>query len=71
MERDPAIQKVVDKMSENMFGISQSEAQKENICVCCKTKVDPTKDFRNEISMREWFISNFCQQCQDKTFGVD
>jgi hypothetical protein len=28
-------------------------------------------DFRNALSIREYRISGFCQECQDTIFGID
>ena len=35
-------------------------------CTWCKTKV---KKFKDQISVKEYFISGLCQDCQDKTFA--
>ena len=34
-------------------------------CTWCKTQV---KKFKDQISVKEYFISGLCQDCQDKTF---
>jgi len=39
----------------------------KGLCPFCKKKVD-VKEFRDEISKREFGISGLCQKCQDKTF---
>lgn len=39
-------------------------------CIWCSKKFK-IEDLRNEISMREFKISGFCQKCQDATFGED
>ncbi len=41
-----------------------------NECIWCGEEID-IESFRNEISRREYRISRFCQECQDKTFGED
>ena len=51
---------------EHMFGTRT--ALEQNVCVFCGK---PAVKFRNEISLREYNISGLCQECQDKTFGVD
>lgn len=38
------------------------------LCPFCNKKVD-MKDFRDELSKREFGISGICQKCQDETFG--
>jgi len=35
-------------------------------CTWCKTQV---KKFKDQISVKEYFISGLCQDCQDKTFA--
>lgn len=37
-------------------------------CVGCGKPVD-VAEFRDECSLREWHISNFCQKCQDRVYG--
>lgn len=75
MKRDKEVQEVIDDFSKKAFGISQSDAEKKGglmaICVFCKKPVDPEKDFRNEISKKEFEISGICQICQDGVFGKD
>ena len=41
-----------------------------NGCIWCGEEIN-IEDFRNEISRKEYRISGFCQECQDKTFGKD
>ena len=41
---------------------------KNKICNGCKKKVE---GFRNELSLKEYTISGFCQKCQDDVFGKD
>lgn len=44
--------------------------QKEGKCPFCgKDMSNPS--FRDEKSIKEFKISGLCQDCQDKTFGVD
>jgi hypothetical protein len=31
-------------------------------------KVPKPEEFRDELSVKEWRISNLCQACQDETF---
>ena len=38
-------------------------------CPMCKKVVHPNKEFRDEISRREFDIAGMCQKCQDETFG--
>lgn len=36
-------------------------------CPLCSEKID-TKDFKNDLSLKEFTISGMCQKCQDKIF---
>lgn len=38
----------------------------DGICPLCKRKV---VEFRNRLSVREYYTSGMCQNCQDSTFG--
>jgi len=75
MKRNKDLQATIDSVSKKAFGISQSEAKKKGalmaVCVFCKKPIDADKDFRNEISLREFTISGICQDCQDAFFGKD
>jgi hypothetical protein len=45
-----------------------SEDISKGVCTFCSKKV---KTFRNTSSEKEYKISGFCQECQDKVFGKD
>ena len=60
--------KGIEDLLTSMTGISRQEALEKEICVWCKK---PIVNFRDELSMREYTISGFCQSCQDETFGGD
>lgn len=49
----------------NPSGRTRVESIKANICAWCGK---PATEFRDELSRREYTISGFCQECQDKTF---
>ena len=67
--KSKAIKKVLDNFAEKQFGKSKTECEEQNICVFCHNKVN-LKDFRDDISRKEYGISGLCQKCQDDTFGV-
>ena len=75
MKRDENIQTVIDNFAKKAFGRTQSGCKKKGalmaVCVFCKKVIDPDKDFRNEISRKEFTISGICQSCQDQIFGKD
>lgn len=37
-------------------------------CPFCGTVVDPIRDFRDDLSRKEYTISGLCQKCQDEVF---
>lgn len=55
------------KTVEQLFPGS-TNLMKANKCPTCKKDI---KEFRNQISKREFEISGMCQQCQDSVFGKD
>ena len=71
MKRAPALQKFVDEFATEAFGRSVTEAEQDEICVICGKEVDPEHDFRDRLSIKEYWISGMCQGCQDDTFGEE
>lgn len=59
-EKSPELTNFLEKV----FGRSSSINKMK--CVCCGQEA---KQFKDEISVREYRISGLCQTCQDKTFG--
>lgn len=51
-------------LAERFFGNKREEGK----CVNCSTTKVKRCDFDDEISWKEFSISYFCQECQDKTF---
>jgi len=45
------------------------DATEAGRCPFCK-EIVRQKDFKDELSRREYAISGLCQKCQDKTFGA-
>ena len=41
---------------------------KAGLCFSCKKEVN-AEGFKDELSMKEFFISGLCQTCQDEVFG--
>jgi hypothetical protein len=64
--KSPAIESLLDEVSERMFGRKRTEAIRAGICVDCGQAVVA---FRNALSYREYAISGLCQRCQDEVFG--
>lgn len=69
MERTKPLQKFLDNFAKKSFGISQTEAKEKKVCPFCRNPIN-IKDFRDELSIKEYSMSGLCQKCQDDTFGV-
>lgn len=69
MTKTPEMEGFLNDLAMATFGRKREEGQ----CVSCGTKVEkilgegPSR-FKNQISLKEFEISKFCQGCQDKTF---
>ena len=63
IERNPAIQELIDAM----FPEGAQRIQEEK-CPFCGKSIDVEKEFRDDISKREFEISGLCQSCQDDVF---
>lgn len=57
-----------DDLSLKMFGRSCSLAMAARQCVACGKSAEVFKD---ELSVKEYFISFLCQQCQDDVFDEE
>ena len=68
-EKSPGIAKALNAF----LGGSRERSVHEAMCVPspvgCGLPVDE-KDFRDNLSKREYAISGLCMNCQDKIFGV-
>ncbi len=62
-QRSPEIERLID--ATNPFGKKKADSIKANICTWCGK---PSTTFRDELNRKEYTISGFCQECQDKTF---
>ena len=58
----------IDELLTAITGKDRVETINTDDCVMCDA---PNVEFRNQISEDEYRISGMCQDCQDKTFGVD
>jgi len=68
MAKSVEMENFLDEMAKALFGHSRDASIESGFCVYCGSEA---KSFRNAISRREFSISGFCQECQDKTFGMD
>lgn len=65
-KKSEGLEKFIDSITPNSLGRRGSIVA--NKCSWCGGDASV---FRNEKSRREYTISGFCQECQDKTFGRD
>jgi hypothetical protein len=65
MKRTEQMQQALDNLTQFVYGLSNSDAGEQNICIACK---QPVREFRDERSVKEYQISRLCQACQDKVF---
>lgn len=62
--KSPKVQSILDAMSKAMGG----PGYVYGACAKCGCSVDPQKDFKDEISRREYGLSKLCQRCQNVVF---
>ena len=55
----------LDSITEKYRGRSLSKSWQRGICVWCGGLAT---EFKDELSVREYGISGFCQKCQDEVF---
>ena len=63
-KKNPELEKLIDAF--NPSGRKRIDSIKADICSWCGK---PVSQFRDALSVKEYSISGFCQECQDKTFG--
>ena len=56
---------IVDMLAASQYGMTRTAAHKAKVCVQCKA---PAIDFRDTLSVKEYTLSGFCQDCQDNFF---
>lgn len=61
----PAIENLLNNLNMGS-GIDRTIAIHNNICTSCG---GIALEFSDDLSEREYEISGFCQECQDKIFG--
>lgn len=63
-KKSPEMEKLIDTF--NPSGRKRVDSVKADICAWCG---EPATKFKDDLSRKEYTISGFCQECQDKTFG--
>lgn len=59
----------MDEIAREAGGPPLADALANSLCAWCGRKVDPARDFKDELSRKEWRISHQCQACQDEAFA--
>ena len=62
--KSPEMEKLIDAF--NLSGRKRVDSIRQDICTWCGGSA---AQFRDSLSRKEYTISGFCQECQDKTFG--
>jgi uncharacterized CHY-type Zn-finger protein len=57
-----------DEMKKFLESTAEGALVKLKLCPFCQKPIKE-KDFRDELSIREYGISGLCQSCQDDFFG--
>lgn len=57
---------LTDQMVIGKHGIKAGDLIDQGRCPCCAKVV---RNFKDELSRREFKISGLCQRCQDEVFG--
>jgi hypothetical protein len=58
----------MDALIRDVLGVDRVKVIQSDKCGCCG---GDAKEFRNDISRREYRISGLCQACQDSVFEKD
>lgn len=64
--KSPEVEAHLEKISLSLYGRSRLDCIRNDVCVMCGSRA---KEFRDDLSRREFAISGMCQKCQDETFG--
>jgi hypothetical protein len=65
IERAPGIERSVERLAKLLYGKSLIETIKKDECIHCGK---PATEFRDDTSRKEYTITGYCQECQDKFF---
>jgi uncharacterized CHY-type Zn-finger protein len=64
-KKSEKVENFLENLSWMAYGRSRKHSMESAVCVFCG---QPAKEFKNEISAREYEISGMCQLCQDAFF---
>ena len=63
------LEKLKEKVSKDLFGLSRKEAIEKGICLQCREPA--LEKCYSNAGRREFFISGLCEKCFDKMFGEE
>lgn len=66
MQRTQSLQSLVDDFGTTHFGISNTKAIRDGVCVSCKGSA---VEFTDAISAKDYSITGMCQSCQDGMYS--
>jgi len=61
-----SLQKFKDEVSQNLFGMTTSEAIEKSVCIQCQEEAIPK--CYSDAGRKEFKISGLCEQCFDSMF---
>jgi hypothetical protein len=61
------VEAALERISMSLYGRSRLDCIKNDTCVMCGSVA---REFRDDLSRKEFTISGICQKCQDETFGA-
>lgn len=64
-KKSPEMNNHLEDLSLRLFGRSRAASIKTDTCVTCGREA---KEFKDELSKKEYSISGICQKCQDGIF---
>lgn len=65
MEPTPKSQGI-NNLIKGLMGKDREETIRNGLCMTCDNEA---KEFKDQLSRKEYTISGMCQECQDKVFG--
>jgi hypothetical protein len=66
-DKSKEIEEMLERFS-GRFAMPRSAALQNNKCTMCG---HDAKEFRDDVSKKEYQISKMCQKCQDSVFGAE
>lgn len=68
-KQNPELASMHDQVSRALGMLTRDEAWNQRVCASCKQPVNPDTDFKDSVSVSEYWITALCQGCQDTLFS--